>query len=215
LYNNSLSLQGWYGVRRELKIPTIVFLALSVGYLTGWAAMFISISFRWTYMTWTFFGVMTSTSVFLALVAFILGIACRINFGKGLVQRREFELVFLLLPILCGWVVNAEEPLPDDFIPANYGDDPEKIAFPSDRRMALTYSITFGPGQEALTPSQMFSVHDDLPSAVGAIQLPQPTLATTLRSYDTVERHHSKSSTHSSMSTSSSGSGQRQRWVIE
>jgi len=88
--------QGWYGVRRELKMPTLVFLALSVGYLAGWAAMFDSTAFRWTYMTWTFFGVMTTASVFLTLVAFILGITCRINFGKGLIRCRKFALFVAL-----------------------------------------------------------------------------------------------------------------------
>ncbi|KAG1754990.1 uncharacterized protein EDB91DRAFT_1042772 [Suillus paluster] len=200
---------GWYGVRRELKIPMLVFLALSVGYLGGWAAMFDSISFRWAYMTWTFFGVMTTASFFLTLVAFILGIICRINFGKGLVRY-----------------LNAEEPIPDDFSPVNYGDDPEKIAFPSDDDVP-TFSVAFGPGQEVL-PSQMFappiwhtfSTHNDPFSAPGAIQVPSATLARqpSSQSYHTVERQQSKSSTHSSTSTSSRGSdsvAHSKRWVIE
>lgn len=203
---------GWYGVRRELKIPMLVFLALSVGYLAGWAAMFDSISFRWTYMTWTFFGVMTSTSVFLTLVALILGIICRINFGKGLVRY-----------------LNAEELIPEDFVPVNYGDDPEKFAFPSDDREVPTFPVTFGPGQE-VSPSQMFpppiwqtfTTHEGSFSVPGAIQVPSAALARqpSAQSYNTVnvERHQSKSSTHSSISTSSSGSGSvahSKRWVIE
>jgi len=195
---------GWYGVRRELKVPTLVFLALSVGYLAGWVAMLVSISFRWTYMTWTFFGVMTSASVFLALVAFILGIVCRINFGKGLVR-----------------CLNAEEPLPDDFVPVNYGDDLEKIALPSEDRKAPTFSVAFDLGQEVLPPSppsqkfapgmwQTFSTHDGLPTAVGAVQV-QPSSP----SYNTVDRHPSNSSTHSSLSTSSGGRGHSKRWIIE
>jgi hypothetical protein len=92
LYSDLHFSQGWYGVRRELKIPMFAFLALSVGYLAGWAAMFDSIAFRWTFVTWTFFGVMASASVFLTLVAFILGIICRVNFGKGLIRYREFAL---------------------------------------------------------------------------------------------------------------------------
>lgn len=184
--------------------------------------MLVSISFRWTYMTWTFFGVMTSASVFLALVAFILGIVCRINFGKGLVRCREFDLfVLLLLSCLYGCAVNAEEPLPDDFVPVNYGDDLEKIALPSEDRKAPTFSVAFDLGQEVLPPSppsqkfapgmwQTFSTHDGLPTAVGAVQV-QPSSP----SYNTVDRHPSNSSTHSSLSTSSGGRGHSKRWIIE
>ncbi|OAX44903.1 hypothetical protein K503DRAFT_807793 [Rhizopogon vinicolor AM-OR11-026] len=201
---------GWYGVRQELEIPTLVFLALSAGYLAGWTAMFDSTPFRWTFMTWTFFAVMTSTSVFLALIAFILGIVCRINFGKGLVR-----------------CLNAEEPIPDDFVPVNYGDDPEKIPFPSDGRPVPTFSVAFGQGQEVLPPSQMFTprgmwqTFTNDGSAVGAVQVPQAALGEqpSYRSYNTVERHQSNSSILSSTSTSSRGSdslaGHSRRWVIE
>lgn len=204
---------GWYGVRRELKIPMFVFLALSVGYLAGWAAMFDSSSFRWTFMTWTFFGVMTSASVFLTLVAFILGIICRINFGKGLLRY-----------------LNAEEPIPDDFLPVNYGDDLEKIAFPSDDRKVSTFSATSGSSGQEASPSHMFapriwqkfSTHKGSFSAPGAIQVPPAALARlpSSRSYHTVERQQSQSSTHSSTSIASSrGSdssvGHSKRWIIE
>ena len=188
--------------------------------------MFDSTSFRWTYMTWTFFGVMTSTSVFLALTAFILGIVCRINFGKGLVQCREFELfILLLLSRAYAVAVNAEEPIPDDFVPVNYGDDPEKFPFPSDSRAVPTYSAVFDPG---LPPSQVFapqnmwqtfSTQDGL--TMGAVQVPATALAKqpSHQSCDTVERHQSTSSTHSSTSTLSRGSdsvaGHSRRWVIE
>lgn len=204
---------GWYGVRRELKIPMLVFFALSVGYLAGWAAMFDSTSFRWTYMTWTFFGVMTSASVFLTLVGFILGIICRFNFGKGLIRY-----------------LNAEEPIPEDFVPVNYGDDLEKIAFPTDDRRVPTFSATFGAGQE-VSPSQMlappiwekFSTPEGSFSALGAIQVPPAALARlpSSGSHNAVERHPSNSSTYSSTSTTSSrlGSdstaGHSKRWVIE
>ncbi|KAG1864632.1 hypothetical protein DFJ58DRAFT_724611 [Suillus subalutaceus] len=195
---------GWYGVRRELKIPMLVFLALSVGYLAGWAAMFDSTAFRWTYMTWTFFGVMTTASVSLALVAFILGIICRVNFGKGLIRY-----------------LNTEEPIPEDFVPVNYEDDIEKIAFPTDGMRVPTFSTTFGAGQE-VSPSQMlappmwekFSTPEGSFPAPGAIQVPQVVLARlpSSGSYNTAERHVSNISTHSSTSTTS---GHSKRWVIE
>jgi len=75
---------GWFAVRRELRVPMLVFLILCVLYLAGWSLLFISTTFRWTFVTWPFFGINASASVFLAVVAFILGIVCRLNFGKGL-----------------------------------------------------------------------------------------------------------------------------------
>lgn len=204
---------GWYGVRRELKVLMLVFLALSMGYLAGWAAMFDSTAFRWTYMTWTFFGVMTSASVFLTLIAFILGIICRINFGKGLIRY-----------------LNTEQPNPKDFVYINYEDDLEKIAFPTDDRRMPTFSTMFGTGQE-VHPSQMlappvwgkFSVPEGSFSAPGAIQVPPAALArsSSSGSYNTVERHVSNISSHSSTSTTPSrlrsdfAAGHSKRWVIE
>ncbi|KAG1904800.1 uncharacterized protein F5891DRAFT_1012870 [Suillus fuscotomentosus] len=189
---------GWHGVRRELKIPMLVFLALSVGYLAGWAAMFDSSAFRWTFITWTFFGVMTSSSVFLTLVAFILGIICRINFGKGLIRY-----------------LNADEPIPEDFVPVNYGDDPEKIAFQTDDRRMSTFSATSGAGQE-VSPSQMLA-----PPIWEKFSTPDAFLAPTSGSYSAVERQVSNGSTYSSTSTTSSrvgsdsAAGHSKRWIIE
>ena len=50
--------------------------------------MFIAATFRWTYATWFFFRIMTTSAVVLALLVFSLGIVCRINFGKGLTRYR-------------------------------------------------------------------------------------------------------------------------------
>lgn len=201
---------GWYGVRRELKMPMFVFLALSVGYLAGWAAMFDSTAFRWTFTTWTFFGVMASASVFLTLVAFILGIICRINFGKGLIRY-----------------LNAEEPIPEDFVPVNYGDDLEKIAFPTDDRKVPTFSATFGAGQE-VSPSQILAppIWEKFSTPEGSFSAPRaPPVAleklSSSGSYNTVERHMSNNSTRSSTSSTSSRlggdsvTGHSKRWVIE
>ncbi len=66
----------------------LVFLLLSLGYLAGWAAMFASSLFRWTFVEWRFFSVMASASVFLTLATFVLGIFCLLNFQKGLKRYR-------------------------------------------------------------------------------------------------------------------------------
>ncbi|KAJ7042664.1 hypothetical protein C8F04DRAFT_1076686 [Mycena alexandri] len=132
---------GWFAVRREMRVGMIVFLGLSILYLAGWGVMFLSTTFRWTFRTWNFFGIITSASVFLTLVSFTLGVICRLNFGKGLLRY-----------------LNAQESLPgDDFVPITRGgDDMEKVAFPSNEKPVPTYSATFGSGSEVPVPSQMF-----------------------------------------------------------
>jgi hypothetical protein len=84
---------GWFGVRRELRLSMFFFLVLSLLYLGGWGVMFFATSFAWTFMTWTFFAVMASTSVFLAFASFVLGVICRYNFGKGLHRHLNNSLV--------------------------------------------------------------------------------------------------------------------------
>jgi len=131
---------GWFSVRRELRLGMIVFLGLTILYLAGWGVMFLSTTFRWTYVNWYFFGLMASASVFLTLVSFVLGVICRYNFGKGLLRY-----------------LNAQEPLPgDDFEPINRPEDVEKVAFPSNEKPVPTFSATFGSGSEVPVPSQMF-----------------------------------------------------------
>lgn len=77
---------GWFAVHRELRVPMLIFLILSMLYLAGWGVMFASTTFRWTFITWTFFSLMATTSVVLTLLSTILGVVCRLNFGKGLAR---------------------------------------------------------------------------------------------------------------------------------
>jgi hypothetical protein len=129
-------LTGWFGVRRELRLPMLLFLVLSTFYLAGWGVMFFSTTFRWTFTSWRFFAVMTCASIFLTVSCFFLGVVCRFNFGKGLVRY-----------------INAEENLPgDDFVYDN-GSDVEKVAYPSNEKAIPTYSATFGSGSP---PSRWF-----------------------------------------------------------
>lgn len=67
-----------------------IFLVLSILYLAGWSVMFFSTTFRWTFVTWSFFSVMACASVFLTVLSFILGVVCRYNFGKGLPRYRAY-----------------------------------------------------------------------------------------------------------------------------
>lgn len=52
--------------------------------------MFASTSFRWTFVEWRFFSLITAASVLLTISTFVLGLMCRLNFGKGLSRYRTF-----------------------------------------------------------------------------------------------------------------------------
>jgi len=122
---------GWISARRELRIPMLIFLAMSFLYLIGWGAMFFSTTFRWTFVQWCFFGTMTCASVFLTATTFICGIICRIGFGIGLLRY-----------------LTAQELLPgDDFI-AVEPPEIEKVYFPSRDHPVPTFAATFCPEDE-------------------------------------------------------------------
>ncbi|KAL0577589.1 hypothetical protein V5O48_004387 [Marasmius crinis-equi] len=133
-------IMGWMSIRKELRLLMAIFLFLSLCYLGGWSVMFLSDTFRWTFVTWMFFRLMAIASVFLTLTAFVLGVICRYNFGKGLPRY-----------------LSAQEPLPgDDFTPVYHTSDIEKVDFPSNEKPIPTFSAAFGRGLEVPTPSQMF-----------------------------------------------------------
>jgi len=129
---------GWISVRRELKLPMLVFLGFAAIYLGAWGAMFASKSFRWTFTQWTFFSIMASASVSLTALTLICGTVCRIGFGKGLTR-----------------CLTAEEPLLGDNFVSVDSSDVEKVNFPSIAAPIPTYSATFGSGDEVPPPNQM------------------------------------------------------------
>ncbi|KAI0067923.1 hypothetical protein BV25DRAFT_1876789 [Artomyces pyxidatus] len=221
---------GWFAVRRELKAPMVVFLVLSVLYLLGFGVMFDSTTFRWTFVQWGFFSVVTTVSAILTLLAFLVGLACRMNFDKGLTRY-----------------LNAQEPLSgDDFAPlyGEKGSDEEKFDFPSNDRPIPTFSAAFGSGTEVPPPSQMFPAgarqkgprfynssaqpfesSSDIAEPAAAYTGGSPTSSTGQRP---LVRHGSDRSQHSFTSfasTSSDGRGRsssggstataKARWVIE
>ncbi|KAI0359062.1 hypothetical protein OH77DRAFT_1420605 [Trametes cingulata] len=197
---------GWISVRRELRIPMTVFLGVAVLLLAGWASMFIAATFRWTYVTWLFFSLMTTAAVLLTVVTLILGIVCRINFGKGLTRY-----------------LNAQEELPDDdYTTPGEKSDTEKVAFPSNDGPIPTFSVAFGSGQEVPPPSQMrFAPRQMGPrfyasSSQASNPFDTPTDGNTSRSASpTLYRQSSRSSQHSQSSVQSSSSQKSKRWVIE
>lgn len=179
---------GWVAVRRELKIPMMIFLVLSIGYLAGSGIMFVSDSFRWTFMEWRFFSFVSLASVLLTAFAFILGVVCRLNFGKG------------LSPYL-----NSQAPLPgDDFEPAYQShSDIEKFNFPSKENVIPSFSATF--------ESPYANDYDAVVTVPSTAHLRSPSDQSSHSSHDT---RFSRNSNGSSSSTGSPTKNNK-RWVIE
>lgn len=182
--------------------------------------MFDSTTFRWTYMTWTFFGVMTTASVFLTLISFILGVICRLNFGKGLPHHCAWLILATRAPLLTSCTpVNTQQPIEDDFKPLVIGD-PEKVAFPSNSEP--TYSIVFGSEAPVTPPPQTFA-RSAAPRFAqpmrmvnpSALQQPPPAIVS---APSEPPYPHPRRSQNSSVDHSASFSQQpadNKRWVIE
>lgn len=75
---------GWFTIRLEMRKTFLVFLVMNLIFMGLWAGIFDSTTFRWTFVLWPFFAVMVCVSGVLMLMTFLLGIICRLNFGKGL-----------------------------------------------------------------------------------------------------------------------------------
>jgi len=180
---------GWIGVRRELRLPMMIFLILSALYLAGWGVMFCSTTFRWTFTTWFFFSVMASTSVFLTLVGMILGIVCRLNFGKGLTR-----------------CIDADQMTED-----RVSTDIEKIPFP-----ALEKNFAFENSTSAFGSKSSFDATTHFVTFPKLAVRRQTDDGETHSSYspDGSIRSISKFS-HSRKGSSDSNYSQRHRWIIE
>ncbi|KIM30859.1 hypothetical protein M408DRAFT_65741 [Serendipita vermifera MAFF 305830] len=75
---------GWFAVRREMQKMMCLFLAASFLLVAAWGTLFMSRTFRWSFMEWRFFATMSVASAALLVLTTILGIVCFYNFGKGL-----------------------------------------------------------------------------------------------------------------------------------
>lgn len=99
---------GWYAIRHELKRTMIVFLAIGFDITGAWAILFYSTTFRWyvavifsvrliltlihrSFMQWPYLGCFTVASFILLIASIVLGVVCRVNFGKGLKQYLHAE----------------------------------------------------------------------------------------------------------------------------
>jgi len=209
-----------------------VFLLLSILYLGGWGVMFFSTTFRWTFVTWRFFSIMASASVFLTCMCIILGVICRFNFGKGLSRYRKFCVRQVPIPTNLIVIVNTHEEVPESGFPATYGgNDIEKVAFPSSEKPLptyMTYDRAFTPSMySGSTMGPRFSNPSAVPFET-APGLPYPAPAVTHNSSD-LQVHRSDSGASKSTYTTqgsksyhsrsdsghSHGSPSKQRWIIE
>lgn len=82
---------GWYSIRREMKRFMITFLAIGFNIISGWAIMFYSLVYRWTFLQFPFLGCYTVASFILLISSMVLGVICRVNFGMGLAQYLHAE----------------------------------------------------------------------------------------------------------------------------
>lgn len=82
---------GWIATKRERRWMMHMFLALSFGILAGWMIMFYSIVYRWSFLQWPFLGCYTVASQTLVFASLLLGLVCRINFGKGHAEYLQAE----------------------------------------------------------------------------------------------------------------------------
>ncbi|KAF7373393.1 hypothetical protein MSAN_00548900 [Mycena sanguinolenta] len=82
---------GWYGVRLERKPLIISFLGVSFFFVSGWAIMFYSIVYRWSFVQWPYLGCLTVASFILILASMVLGTICWRNFDKGLAEYLNAE----------------------------------------------------------------------------------------------------------------------------
>jgi len=61
----------------------MVFLVGSLWVMTSWGGMFFSHVFRLLFASWGFFAMLSIVAIIMSGLNVVLGIACRLNFGKN------------------------------------------------------------------------------------------------------------------------------------
>jgi len=85
---------GWTSVRKESKTLMRVFILVSTLMMGGWGGLFVSTTFRQTFVNWGFFASISAASCLFALMCTILGVICLRNFNKGLKHFRKLSPIF-------------------------------------------------------------------------------------------------------------------------
>jgi hypothetical protein len=82
---------AWKGIREERTRFMIGFFISSVVWLGGTWAMLASETFRGTFVSWYFFATISTVAFVGMFVTLVLGIICRLGFGKGLPEYLKQE----------------------------------------------------------------------------------------------------------------------------
>jgi len=152
-------------------------------------------------MRWRLFSFIASASVLLTIFSFILGIVCRLNFGKGLPQY-----------------LKGERSLDDkDSIPRSPSDT-EKVAFPTNERPISTLAESLPSAVEAPPQTGFYP----LPQSQGA---PTVTVPSNLHTREPstgshvpirqVSQKSNGSARYSFRSQSTDSVTRASRWIIE
>ncbi|KAF8610059.1 hypothetical protein BDV93DRAFT_462753 [Ceratobasidium sp. AG-I] len=154
---------GWYAVRREMRKTMIAFLALSALFIVAWGGMFVCQTWRLSFITWMFFRIISITAVLLTVLAFGLGIACWLNFGKDLPRHLHI----------------AEQLDGSDFEPAQQltydPEKAEKVEFPAQNAYP-TFSDAFPSRAGSIASDQSHSRSGSNASTESGVNMgvPQP-----------------------------------------
>lgn len=73
------------------------FLIGTVSVITSWGGMFFSHTFRLLFVTWGFFAMVAVIAMVLSGVTLVLGIACRLGFGKNAKTLSSYCTFFIIL----------------------------------------------------------------------------------------------------------------------
>lgn len=175
---------GWFSVRKEHRLQMFFFLVLSVLYLAGWGVMFFATTFRWTFVTWRFFSVMSSASVFLTVLSLVLALVCRFNFGEGLVRYLNHK----------DEVVAEDE---GDY----YGDDKKDLeAYPGFEAVVPTFAAAYSQDSYYSPASMPPASYPEAPAYTGpapVLASPPPAVTRNLTDIPQVRRSDSNSSNSS------------------
>ncbi|TEB22449.1 hypothetical protein FA13DRAFT_1509574 [Coprinellus micaceus] len=77
-------LLGWICVRRECKTRFWIFMPIAAVLVAVSCVMFSLKLYRCIFMSWQFFATLTVTAFVFLVVTTVMGIACYLNYGKGL-----------------------------------------------------------------------------------------------------------------------------------
>ncbi|KAF7785213.1 hypothetical protein Agabi119p4_1378 [Agaricus bisporus var. burnettii] len=109
---------GWVCVRRECWKLYIVFCTISLFLIVLFSVLFSTPIYQFILISSSFFGTITITSYICVVTTAILGVICRLNFGKGLVHYLEVDRTLAGMNFTTGTFYDHKA-------------DPEKNAFPS------------------------------------------------------------------------------------